>query len=186
MVTIVTSTRWQHQTAHQDYFLVGIWSFYALSSQLVDFRVCNGQDSSIHIFRWGLVISCTELTLGLFSCLQWTRFFYPPQGKPPDQSQGTWAAFLLFTLWVKFYLSLEQALPLPSNFLSRIWVETIEGSARMTVSVSVSWIGGEYSLLRLARWLSSKYMIFHVRKDLAILNWWKTINYQVGMLFVCF
>jgi len=49
MDTIVTSTWWQHQIAHQDYFLDGILPFNALSSQVVYIRVCNGQDSSIHL-----------------------------------------------------------------------------------------------------------------------------------------
>jgi len=35
-------------------------------------------------------------------------------------------------------------------------VETIQGSARITVSVSVWWRGGDYSLVRLARCLCGK------------------------------
>jgi len=35
-------------------------------------------------------------------------------------------------------------------------VETIQGSVRITVSVSVWWRGGDYSLVRLVRRLSGK------------------------------
>ena len=61
-------------------FLDGIWAFNALSSQLVYIRVCNGQDSSLHLRANPQISRTVDGPRSCFS--RYGRRFTNQQNKP--------------------------------------------------------------------------------------------------------